>query len=146
MQLETSRFGLVEFSPDDILLFPTGIAGFEDRRHWILLADGENDAVGWLQNLSRGELAVPVVSPRRFAAGYMVKITRDQLAALQLERTHEAYVLAIVSHSGRALTLNLKAPLIINLDRRLGGQVVTNDDQPLQMPLACEPVAQRKSA
>jgi flagellar assembly factor FliW len=42
--------------------------------------------------------------------------------------------------------MNLRAPILINLDRRLGCQVVTTDDQPLQMELT-KPTAQlRKSA
>ncbi|HMC10031.1 MAG TPA: flagellar assembly protein FliW, partial [Pirellulaceae bacterium] len=45
------------------------------------------------------------------------------------------------------LTLNLKAPLIINLDRRLGRQVITTDEQPVALPLVPAPPALlRKSA
>ncbi|MCI0403985.1 MAG: flagellar assembly protein FliW, partial [Acidobacteria bacterium] len=46
-----------------------------------------------------------------------------------------AFVLSVVSKSDGELTLNLKAPLIINLDRRLGRQVVTADEQPVAWQL-----------
>jgi len=52
-----------------------------------------------------------------------------------------------VNRNKHSVTLNLKAPLIINLDRRLGRQVITNDDQPVAMPLVSPADLQlRKSA
>ena len=130
------HFGPVEIEVDDILLFPHGVIAFEDCRHWVLLADDENDALGWLQSVTRGEVAVPVVSPRRFAPEYQVHVTRGQLAPLELSHFDQAYVLSVVSQSDGDLTLNLKAPLIINLDRRLGRQVITTDEQPVALATA----------
>jgi flagellar assembly factor FliW len=41
----------------------------------------------------------------------------------------------------------LKAPLVINLDRRLGRQLICTDDQPMQFRLATASPAQlRRSA
>ena len=40
--------------------------------------------------------------------------------------TEEVQVLAIVSHVDDMLTVNLKAPLLINMRRRLGRQVIQN--------------------
>lgn len=147
MQLHTTRFGVVEIEIDDILLFPHGLVAFDDCRHWVLLADSGNDALGWLQSVTRGEVALPVVSPRRFAPEYQVHVTRGQLVPLQLSQFDAAYVLTVVSRSDNDLTLNLKAPLIINLDRKLGRQVVTTDEQPVALQLnSPRPAVLRKSA
>jgi len=139
MQIETMHFGPVEIEVDDILLFPRGMVAFEDCRHWVLLADEENPSLAWLQSVSRSEVALPVVSPRRFAADYSVHVTRGQLAPLEFSQFDQAYVLAVVSSSDGDLTLNLKAPLIINLDRRLGRQVITTDEQPVALTLPTAP-------
>lgn len=135
MLIKTSRFGTMEIEADDILLFPQGVLGFEDCRHWVLLADADNESVGWLQNISRPDLALAVVSPRRFVPGYEVRVPRGQLIPLQLAEIDQAYVLTVVSKNEGELTVNLKAPLIINLDRRLGRQIVSCDDQPMQYRL-----------
>ncbi len=135
MQIKTTRFGPIDIDADDILLFPHGLIAFEECRHWVLLADSENDSLGWLQSVSHGEIALPVVSPRRFAPHYQVHVTRGQLAPLELSHFDQTYVLSIVSQSDGDLTLNLRAPLVINLDRRLGRQVVTSDEQPVALPL-----------
>lgn len=147
MQIQTQHFGPVEIDVDDILLFPQGLIAFEECRHWVLLADEGNPAVAWLQSISRPEVALPVVSPRRFVSDYRVHVTRGQLLPLEFSQFDQAYVLAIVSQSDGDLTLNLKAPLIINLDRRLGRQVITSDEQPVALALpVVRPTAWRKSA
>jgi flagellar assembly factor FliW len=135
MQIQTHHFGPVEIQVDDVLLFPRGIIALEDCRHWVLLADAENAALAWLQCVTQPEIAVPVVSPRRFAPEYQVRLTRGQLSPLELSQFDQAYVLAIVSRGDDQLTLNLKAPLIINLGRRIGRQVITTDEQPLALEL-----------
>jgi flagellar assembly factor FliW len=146
MQVETTRFGSVGIEADDILLFPGGLIGFEQNRHWVLLGDADNPAVGWLQSVSDPSLAVPVISPRRFAPQYRVRVCRSQILPLELGEQDQAYVLAIVSQNDEMLTANLKSPLIINLDRRLGRQVITNDEQPLSVPLTDAATVFRKSA
>jgi len=55
-------------------------------------------------------------------------------------------VLTIVGKNEEGVTLNLKAPLVINLERRLGRQVITNGDQPLQHPLHRPTAPLRKTA
>ena len=66
--------------------------------------------------------------------------------SLQLTAVDQAYVLSVVSRDESMLTMNLRAPLVINLDRRIGCQVVTADAQPIQYELASLPTALRKSA
>lgn len=146
MQINTSRFGVVSMEADDILLFPNGIAGFEHLRHFVILADADNDAVGWLQSISDADTALAVVSPRRFVADYQVRVAASELAALQLAGPDRAFVLTVVNNQDGRLTVNLRAPLVINLDRRLGRQVITKDDQPLRYEIAVLPQALRKSA
>jgi flagellar assembly factor FliW len=146
MKISTTRFGSVRIEADDILLFPAGLVGFEDCRHWVILADADNESVGWLQCVSRADVALPVVSPRRFAPQYQVRATRGQLAPLQLQPQDQAYVLAVVSKDDRRLTLNLRAPIVVNLSRRVGRQLVTTDNQPVQFDVGYLPAPLRKSA
>ncbi|HZL87483.1 MAG TPA: flagellar assembly protein FliW [Pirellulaceae bacterium] len=146
MLLETSRFGAVDVEVEDILHFPDGLIGFEDQRHWVLLADEQNESLGWLQSVRSSHVALPVVSPRRFAADYQVRIVKSQLLRLELEQTHQAFVLNVINRHDEQFTVNLKAPVIINLDRRLGRQVVTLDEQPIALPFAESPAAARKIA
>src|SRR5580698_1688519 len=96
MDIQTTRFATVAIEADDILHFPAGLAGLEDCRHWVLLADAVNDALGWLQSTSRPEVALAVVTPRRFVPDYQVRIVRVELAPLAILQVQDAKVLVIV--------------------------------------------------
>ena len=146
MDIQTTRFATLAIEPEDILHFPAGLAGLEDCRHWVLLADAGNEAMGWLQSTSRPEVALAVVTPRRFVPDYQVRLVRADLTPLAVDRTQDAKVLVIVGKNERSITLNLKAPLLVNLDRRLGRQVVAINEYPVQYELSSEPPLLRKTA
>ena len=146
MKIHTTRFASIEIEPDDILFFRHGLMGFEDCRHWVLLADADNNAVAWLQSMQHSDIALPVVSPRRFLSNYQVRLEPTDVESLQLTSAEQAYVLGVVSRDSDILTMNLRAPLVINLDRRIGCQVVTTDAQPMQYELATLPTQLRRSA
>ena len=146
IDITSTRFGTVQIESGDIILFPQGILGMEDCREWVLLADAQNEAIGWLQNTQRSHVALAVVSPRRFVPGYQIRVSRRDLSPLDLVHVPDAQVLVVVGKNDRAMTLNLKAPLLFNLTKRLGCQVVAKDPHPIQHEVADESVPLRKTA
>jgi flagellar assembly factor FliW len=132
MKITTTRFGAVTIEDADVLTFVDGLIGMEDCRRWVLLADAQNTALGWLQSLDRPDVALGVVSPRRFVADYQVRVARREIQPLGLQNPADAQILAIVSHSENGLALNLKAPLVIHVAERLGRQIVARDDHAIQ--------------
>ena len=87
-----------------------------------------------------------MVSPRRFVPDYQARVYRRELEPLQLSRAADAQILVILSQHDEAITLNLKGPLVINLERRLGRQVVVNDDQSVQYVVGGAPMSLKKTA
>jgi len=118
----------------------------EDCRQWVLLGDGQNDAVVWLQSVERPRVAEAVVSPRRFVPDFRMRVARAELEPLELTEVADSQVLVIVGRTDRSITLNLKAPLVINPARRMGRQVVTNGDLPVAYEIRSGQNALRKSA
>ena len=145
MQIETTRFGTVEIAADDVLTFATGLIGMESCRRWTLLADAENISLGWLQSIDRPDVALAVVSPRRFVPDYRVRVEARDLLPLELTDPRDAQVLVVVTKAGDTLALNLKAPLVIHVEARLGRQIVAKDDHAVQYLLNAT-VPMRKTA
>lgn len=145
MLISTSRFGSVTVRPEDVVTFPSGLVGYETCRRWVLMADAETESVGWLQSVHLPDVAMAVISPRRFLPEYQVRVSRSQLTPLDLNGVDQAFVLNILSMNAGRLTVNLRAPLIINLNRRLGRQVITNDEQPVQFEFSAPSLKLRKT-
>ena len=146
MEIQTTRFGPLTIESEDLLYFPAGLMGMEECRRWVLLQDVHSDAMAWLQSAERAEIAVAVVSPRRFVPDYRIRVARPEIEPLELGDVRWAEVLVIVGRTDRSITLNLRAPLLVNLARRLGRQVITNGDLPIRYELAHGLVGLKKSA
>ncbi len=146
MEIDTTRFGTIDVRSADKLCFPTGIPGFEQCRDWLLLIDRPHRAIGWLQSANWPQVALPVVSPRQFVGGYELRLVEADLAPLGLDCADDLQVLAVLSQNNGDLTLNLKAPLAINMRRRLGRQVVQLDDWSIQYAVPVRAGLPRKIA
>lgn len=143
MEIPTSRFGPVAIAPGDVIHFPAGLLGLDECTAWVLLGDSENDALGWLQSTTCPEVALAVVSPRRFVPDYQLRVTRGELGSMLCEVVDDVHVLTIVGKNESGITLNLKAPLVVHLGQRIGRQVVASGDQPVQYEL-CREMSPRK--
>lgn len=146
MEILTSRFGPLEIAPSDVIRFPGGLPGLEDCTSWVLLADAHNEALGWLQSAQRPEVALAVVSPRRFVPDYQLRLGRAELGPVFCDLLDELEVLVIVSKNERGITLNLRAPVVVHLAGRMGRQVVASGDQPLQYELCKDVTSWKKTA
>lgn len=135
MRIDTQRFGTLSLNSEQLFLFPQGLIGMETLRQWALLPDPENESVAWLQSASRGDRAIAVISPRAFFDDYRVHVTRRDLAGLHMQPGAEIYVLTAVSGHVGKLSTNLRSPFLLNLNRRLGCQVITGNDYPIQQQL-----------
>jgi len=146
MEVHTTRFGTLSVSTQDELLFPQGLIGLEDCLRWVVLTDSDNPALGWLQSIEHGHIALGVVSPRRFVPDYQLRVDRDELRFLELASVHDAEVVVIASRQESELTLNLRAPLVINVQQRRGCQVVAKDAYSVRFPLTTQTVPLRRTA
>ncbi|MCA9191039.1 MAG: flagellar assembly protein FliW [Planctomycetales bacterium] len=135
MLVHTTRFGNLEVKQDDVIIFPQGLIGFEANRHWLIVADPENSDVAWLQAVAQAQVALPLVSPRKYAPDYRLSLPQRQLSPLKVRSTDKIFVLTVVSKSGKTLTTNLRSPIVINLTQRLACQVISTEPLPLAMPI-----------
>ncbi len=138
MPIQTSRFGQIDATPEEIIIFPQGLIGFESSRQWLILPDPENSDVAWLQSVAQPQVALPLVSPRKFAPDYKVNVPNRQLSILKIRNSDRIYVLNVVSKSGKTLTVNLRSPVVVNLTKRLACQVITSDSLPLALPITID--------
>lgn len=135
MLVKTTRFGPIAANQADIIVFPNGLIGFEDTRHWLVLADANSADLAWLQSTAQPQVAIPLISPRKFLPDYKVTISQRQIDTLRVRSSDRIFVMLVLSKTAKTLTVNLRGPLVINLTQRLAVQCVLNEPLPLAMPL-----------
>ncbi|WXJ94314.1 Flagellar assembly factor FliW [Neomoorella carbonis] len=123
----TSRFGMVEVNPAEILTFAQGIPAFEGLRQFFFYPIPDNPAFTWLQAVSDPEVAFLLVDPFLFFPGYEVEIPDSLQRELEIKDAADVLVLAVVTVPDgdvRRMTANLVAPMVINRTARLGRQFI----------------------
>ena len=138
MLVRTSRFGQIQTSHEEVIIFPQGLIGFESTRHWVIVPDPSNPDVAWLQSLNEANVALPLVSPRKFAPDFRLQVSKRDLVPLSIRSSDRIYILTVVSKSGKTLTVNLRSPIVVNLTKRIACQVISTEPLPLAMPISLE--------
>ena len=148
-KIETSRFGTVSYSENEILFFPRGIPAFENKHEWIL-AGNDDSAVKWLQSLDDGDLALPVTSPDAIQPDYNARIPEDELRLVGSVNPSDLALLIVVSIPESApwnMTANLRAPILINLKTHKAVQVIAlNEEYPIRHMVFPEDVREKMKA
>lgn len=139
MKLTTKLFGEIEISDEKIINFGNGIIGFPDLRKFTLIYDEENQgtAISWLQSLDEPAFAIPVLNPLVVKEGYDPFINDELLKPLGGISPENIYVLVTVTvpKNIKELSVNLKAPIIINVDEKKGSQIIVEDDFPVKFKI-----------
>ncbi len=131
MLLNTKHFGEIEIDENKIITFREGIPSFENLKRYIVLYNGdEKSPFRWLQCVDDGQLAFAVINPFMILGNYDIEISEETVGSLNIESISDVMVLAIVvvPEDPNKMTMNLKAPVIINTKNNSGMQVVLDTD------------------
>lgn len=139
MRIENTKLGDIEIDDARIVTLPEGILGFSDAHRYVVLDIRKGSSLKWLLSVDRPELALVVTDPYTWVPGYRMPLSDSDAVALAFREGDELSVMAIVTVRGRRredTTLNLRAPIAVNLRTLLGKQVVLPEDRwGVQVPL-----------
>jgi flagellar assembly factor FliW len=131
LEIQTSRFGSINVQDEKMILFPKGILGFSQNKRYILFPHSERSPFYWLQSVEDGAVAFVVMSPQLVKEDYTVNIETSLLKELHAEEVSELEVMCIVNipqNQPDKMTINLLGPIIINVTRRCGVQIICPDE------------------
>lgn len=138
MKLVTDYRGEVEYEAEDILTFEEGLYGFEDSKKFLLIANVEKELpFHWLQSLDDEGVVFVITDPFLFVEKYDFKLDDLTIQQLHVDSIEDiqVYSLVIVPKEVKDITVNLKSPLIININDRKAKQVILDGDYPLKYQL-----------
>lgn len=131
MQLETAHFGVINIEEEDVIYFPVGIPGFENSKKYVLIGNEADTSVFfWLQSVDVPELCFVVTDPFMVYDGYGVDVDDADVELLKIADTNKVLTLTIViiPENINEIRVNLKAPILINMDQKIGKQIIQQSD------------------
>ena len=139
--LVKTRFGVIAVQPDAVIEMPQGPLGFTQHRRFVLaeLPNPKLQQYRLLQSLGDAEVSF-VITPLQPESGLIALADIEEACSASGFLVSDALVLLIVTvrqELGRiATTVNLRAPIVLDAERRLARQIVLgNPDYPVRHPL-----------
>jgi flagellar assembly factor FliW len=125
MKVQTPRFGELDVADEEMVHFPEGLPGFTGKRY-VLFHQPSSPVIEWLQSVDEPDVALMTVDPQAMLLDYHPQPAVEDIQALHPEDGLDALAVRIILRNAdvpNRLRLNLFAPLLFNVPRRLGMQV-----------------------
>jgi flagellar assembly factor FliW len=123
-----SRFADAEVDPRDVVEFPDGLPGYEGSRRFVLLDVADLAPLRVLHAVDAPDPCFLVVDPKCALTTYRCEISPADRLRLGAADDRGLVWLAIVTVlEAGAVSVNLRAPIVINPGRMIGRQVMPND-------------------
>jgi flagellar assembly factor FliW len=117
-----------EITVSETVTFPNGIPGFEACRRWVVLAAEEQTPLRRLHAVEGGEASFLALDPRQVLDGYRCELSDADRARIGADKKTPLLWLALVSvEPDGAVSVNLRAPIVINPKTMMGQQVLPHD-------------------
>lgn len=124
--IATPRFGEIAYTENDVIEFPWGLPGFSHLRGFLALSLAEQPNFVWLQSLDDVSIALPAADPWQIFPDYDPRLPRYAVDSLDVSDPENFTILGIVvvTEDAKEMTMNLMAPVIVNLQTRRARQVM----------------------
>lgn len=128
---ETARFGVLNYTAQDVVTFDHGLVGFPGLGAFVLVSHKEGSPFRWLQSVDHGDVAFLVVDPAHYVQDYAPEIAETEVESVGISEETPRLVYTIVSiPPGKPdeMTINLAGPIVVNLENGRAKQIVIEDD------------------
>ena len=138
MKIKTTRFAELEIPDDRVINILDGIIGIPDVSKYVLLEhDSEGTPFRWLQAVDNANLAFIVMDPNLVVDNYEIKLDEETTQRIGLSENADDLGLMVIVNiprdNPRAMTVNLRAPIVVHLEKRVGVQaILPNEEYPIR--------------
>lgn len=126
MKLTSLRFGEIEIKDDSVIRFPGGLPGLEHLEKYAIIRCEPTEPIQWLQSIDDGDISIPIINPFIIKEDYAIEVDDSELDFIGTRDEEDLIVLTVmvVPDKLEDMTVNLMAPLLINMRNMVGAQVM----------------------
>lgn len=130
MKTIQTRFGEVEYNPDNLLHFPAGMIGFPTLHDFIVMPNKKEGPLFWIQSIDEAAIAFVLTDPNNFFLDYQLKPDESEKNSLNITKDDDCYVLSVVTvPPDQKITLNLAAPILFSPKTNRAIQVILENTE-----------------
>lgn len=140
MEKIVTRFGEVEYDPENMLYFPAGLIGFPNLRKFIVMPNKKEGPLFWIQSVDDPAFALVLADPTNFFLDYFIVPDGVERQHLHIDEKDPCFVLTVVTvPPNQDISFNLAAPILFSPKSNRAMQVILenakyNSKTPLPQP------------
>jgi len=120
-----TRFGEVEYDPDQTVHFPEGLIGLEGLRDFIVMPNKKEGPLFWIQSVDDPQIAFVLTDPNNFFLDYRVEPDQNVRKLLEIDKGDACHALSLVTvPPDQKITFNLAAPILFAPKNNKAVQVI----------------------
>ena len=132
MEINAKYFGQVSYDKNELIHIVNGLIGFEAYTEYLPIPFHEdNDSLISLQCLEDETLSFILMNPFGLLNDYTPSLSGQDMKELDAETAEDLsyYVICVMRDSVAESTVNLKAPLVVNVRSRQARQVILDQSE-----------------
>lgn len=138
MKLNSAKLGELEYTEDDIITLSSPLLGFPELQDFLLISDDNSYPFLWFQSVEDKDICFILIETNIFFKDYKPDIPKRELKVLAISDKNDMKIFSIVvvPTDPKLSTANLRAPLVVNFDKKLAKQIILdNEEYRIKMPL-----------
>lgn len=116
MKIKNQQFGEIEFSKNSVIKFQDGLFGFEELKEFVLI-NSKEEIFQWLCSIDEPEIIFPL---------FFIKAIDKEYPVNEKE---QVFGVVTLNSEPQKITINLKAPIYIDIEKRIGRQVILDNSK-----------------
>lgn len=131
MKFQTSHHGIREYDESDVITFKKGLPGFEGLTKFILFPVEENEVFNILHSIEDPDVGLVTISPFSVDKDYEIELKDGLLKRLNIKKPEDVLLQTTVTLNSKLekITVNMKAPIVINISSKSGEQIILDNDK-----------------
>ena len=121
-KINSIHFGEMEVLPSHVFKFDEGLLGFETLKDFVLVSDEDSEPFKWLISVDEPNIGFPLLNP------WLLDVNYKPGKNINLEEEAVFSVVTLVNEENN-MTANLKAPVIIDVNKNVGRQIIIPSDK-----------------
>jgi flagellar assembly factor FliW len=127
VHIRSKRFGDLDVPRESIFEFPEGLVGFPGAKRFVLLDHRPGSTFKWMLSVDDPELGFAVADPSDLVVGYVAPFEAATRAVGADPADMVIFALVTIPQNPTEMTVNLMAPVAVNLRSRIARQLVLED-------------------
>ncbi len=125
MEILSPVHGKITYDEDEIIIFEKSIPGFNDVKRFIL-KEIEGSSFKLLQSIDDVTVGFVVISPFQVEEDYEINLSEEVIKTLEIKEATDVLLYSLVTLNSKVekITVNLKAPVVINVNNKKAEQFI----------------------